>query len=69
MLKTASYNQAAMTESLPEDEPHKNRQELLNAGHAITLLDIIKIHQHVGSCTCKGRKDAMAMQPSVEMER
>lgn len=57
---------AAMAKSLPEDDPRKNRQELLNAGHAITLLDIIKIHQHVGSCTCKGRTDTM---PSVEMQR
>ena len=67
MHKIATNNQAAMSEGLPEDKPHVNRQELLNAGHGITLLDIVAVHKRVGSCKCKGRKDAM--ERSVEMSR
>jgi len=58
---------AAMVKGLPEDEPRANRQEILNAGHGITLLDIVRVHEEVGDCKCKGRKQAM--QRSAEIAR
>jgi len=58
---------AAMSKGLPEDDRHENRQDILNRGGGITLLDIVRVHKEVGDCKCKGRKHAM--QRSVEMKR
>ena len=52
---------ASLSKLLPADIKFENRKLVLDRGHGLTLFDIARIQQTLGTCSCEGRRKAIAL--------